>query len=77
MLEMIKEWWPQAVFMAGMFASYVAGKERTRARIKEVTDDLIEVQKDLRAVNIKLSEQSVQLAAINANLEWLKKEASK
>ena len=61
----------------GVQCRYVAGRERTRSRIREVTDDLVQVQNDLRKVADQVASQNVQLAAINANLEWLKRNAER
>lgn len=37
-MELIREWWVVVVGGAGMFASYVAGKERTRWEIHQIGD---------------------------------------
>lgn len=77
MLDTLREWWGPIIGGAGMFASYIAGKERNQARLKEVTADLSELQKDFRKLNETVANQSSQLAAIGANIEWLKKHAEK
>lgn len=72
MIESIREWWGPLIGGAGMFASYVAGRERTRHRIAEVSSDLEAVQGEVKALRDLVSAQSIQLATIITNLEWIK-----
>lgn len=47
-----------------MFASFIAGRERSRLRIREVTQDLDEVESDLKTVKDSVVALNVQLARV-------------
>lgn len=72
MMDQLKEWWPQTVAAVGMFASYIAGRERTRHRISAVTEDLAKVQADLKALQASTASQDIKLATMMTDLKWLK-----
>ena len=72
MLDYLKDYFAPAVWALGMFASYVAGRERTRHRISEVSADLAAVQTDLKAMQIAQAAQNIQLATIITDLKWIK-----
>ena len=77
MIDALKEWWGPLIGALGMFASYIAGKERTRSRIREVTEDLDEVKTDLKTVKDGMATLAVQMATMTANIDWIKRDAEK
>lgn len=72
MLDVLKDYFAPVIGALGMFASYVAGRERTRHRISEVSADLAAVQADLKAMQIAQAAQNIQLATIITDLKWIK-----
>lgn len=75
MIDQIKEYWGPIVGLAGMFASYVAGREKTRAKISEVSGELERVQSELKTLGAAMSSMQVTVATMATNIDWLKKNA--
>ena len=72
MMDQLKEWWPQTVAAIGMFASFIAGRERTRQRISEVKGDVAQVQTDVKSLQASTAAQDIKLATMMTDLKWLK-----
>lgn len=77
MIDQIREYWGPIVGIAGMFASYVAGREKTRAKISEVSADLEQLQGEMRVMTEAMADLKVSVAAMATNIEWLKRNAER
>lgn len=72
MLDVLKDYWGPLMGAAGMFGGYVTGREQTKARIREVSEDLLVLQTRMGRLEDTLANQSVILAKISTDMEWIK-----